>query len=101
MPDTDCKNIPICAKIMDRLEQKVDKISENQFKIITDVELIKKDVNKNTADLAEHKEGVIQNRKRITALERPSVVFDVVKNTALWLSSIIGLILILRNLNVF
>lgn len=53
-----------------RLDRKLDALDEKISGIILDINDIKHDVSVNTDDLTEHKEGVIQNRERIVALER-------------------------------
>ena len=51
---------------------------------------LQQDVATNTKDLTEHKEGVIQNRKRIEVLEEPGKVFGVVKKYLLGAGAIAG-----------
>ena len=48
------------------------------------------DVSKNTVDLAEHKEGVIQNRKRIEKLEEPAIAFKLLKKYLLGFGAVAG-----------
>ena len=48
------------------------------------------DVSINTTDLTEHKEGVIQNRARITKLEEPAKAFAVFKKYIIGLGAIAG-----------
>ena len=86
---------------LNRIESKVDKIIDMQTEIKVDLTKIKKDVDVNTRDLTEHKEGVIQNRKRIAKLERPAVAMDYLKNIAIWISSVIGVVVLLKSLNIF
>ena len=44
---------------------------------------LQRDVEVNTKDLTEHKEGVQQNRKRIEELEKPGKALKFIKNLAL------------------
>jgi len=49
---------------------------------------LKNDVSVNTKDLAEHIEGVTQNRARIVKLEEPRKAFGVIKEGLLIIGSI-------------
>ena len=60
------------------------------------------DVSINTADLTEHKEGVIGNRARIAKLEEPAKAFGIIKKYVIGLGAIAGSIYgILRFLELF
>lgn len=53
---------------------------------------MRKDISKNTEDLTEHKEGVIQNRKRIEKLEIPFVFTKRVASVTAWITGAAGTI---------
>ena len=89
-------NTSTCGHL-DRIESKVDKIIDSQTDLKVDIAKIKKDVSVNTSDLTEHKEGVIQNRKRIANLERPAIMIDGIKKVAIWTTAVIGLLIALKN----
>jgi hypothetical protein len=51
---------------------------------------MQQDVAKNTVDLTEHKEGVVQNRERIEKLEEPGKAFKLLKKYLLGAGAIAG-----------
>ena len=83
-----------------RIEDKIDKIVDIQYEVKVDVQKIKSDVEINTKDLTDHKEGVIQNRKRIEVLEKPSIVVAGIKNIVLYALSIVALLTALKKFNI-
>ena len=52
--------------------------------------VLQQDVSKNTIDLTEHKEGVIQCRSRLDKLEEPRVAFKLLKKYLLGTGAIAG-----------
>ena len=63
---------------------------------------MQRDVSINTKDLTEHKEGVIQNRKRIVVLEEPRKAFSVAKKYLIGLGAIsAAVVAILKAVNYF
>lgn len=56
---------------------------------------LKQDVATNTVDLAEHKEGVIQNRARIVKLEEPRIAFKLLKKYLVGASAVAGSVLVI------
>lgn len=84
---------------LNRIEDKIDSIISVQTDIRICVEKIKSDVAINTTDLTEHKEGVIQNRKRIEELEKSSVVLAGIKSIIMLIATVIGIILALKQIN--
>ena len=50
-------------------------------------------VSKNTVDLTEHKEGVMQNRKRIEKLEEPAIAFKLLRKYLLGAGAVAGSVL--------
>jgi len=53
---------------------------------------VKKDVEQNTQDLREHKEGVIQNRVRIEKLEEPRIFLKHLKKILIGVGAVAGAI---------
>ena len=51
---------------------------------------LQQDVAKNTVDLTEHKEGVVQNRTRIENLEEPGKAFKLLKKYLLGFGAVAG-----------
>lgn len=64
--------------------------------ILIDLAVIKANMHENTKDLAEHKEGVIQNRKRIDALEKVSHEVSGIKKFMVVLMTAFGVIFYLE-----
>ena len=79
----DCNSIS-CSGI-ERVESKIYKLLEMHYDMRVVVAKIEKDVAINTVDLTEHKEGVIQCRKRIDELEKPVHVAKAVYQMGAWL----------------
>jgi len=88
-----------CVRLK-RIEDKIDKVVDNQTDMRVDIQKIKSDVAINTLDLTEHKEGVVQNRKRIVALEKPAIVLNGIKNIAVYIATIAGMIIVLKKLGI-
>ena len=86
----------ITCSHLDRIEIKVDKILDNHVDLRINVAEITRDIAVNTLDLTEHKEGVIQNRKRIAKLERPVIMMDGIKKVAVWLMAVVGAVAALK-----
>lgn len=74
------------------LLQEVRKDQKEHSEILVD---LKHNVAVNTKDLTDHKEGVVQNRKRIEKLEEPSKMFAVAKKYLLGAGAIAGAILVI------
>ena len=72
----------------------LQEVREDQKAQTTILIELQKDVSKNTEDLTEHKEGVIQNRVRIEKLEEPRIVFKVLKKYTLGVGGIAGAVLV-------
>jgi chromosome segregation ATPase len=75
---------------LERVENKIDKLLDLHSELRVTIAEIKKDVSVNTVDLTEHKEGVIQCRTRIDALEKPVDAVKTVAKIIAWLASIAG-----------
>ena len=75
--------------IVDLLQE----VREDQKAHSTILVELQQDVAKNTVDLTEHKEGVIQNRKRIEKLEEPAKAFKILKKYLLGFGAGAGSIL--------
>lgn len=77
-------------EFLERIDGKLDKIVDSQVELKIDVAEIKKDVERNTADLEEHIEGVLQNRHRIVKLEEPRKVIKGLAKFTIWLAGVAG-----------
>ncbi len=80
-----------CSGI-ERVEAKLDKLLEMHADMRVTVARIEKDIAVNTVDLTEHKEGVIQCRKRIDELERPVNKVKILYEAGAWLIGAIAAI---------
>lgn len=72
------------------LLQEVREDQKSHSSILNDLQ---QDVAVNTKDLTEHKEGVIQNRKRIEKLEEPGKAFKLLKKYLIGFGAVAGSIL--------
>ena len=72
--------------IVDLLQE----VREDQKAHSTILVELQQDVAKNTVDLTEHKEGVVQNRTRIEKLEEPGKAFKLLKKYLLGFGAVAG-----------
>lgn len=75
-----------------RIEDKIDRLVNTTTEIQIKMNDIENNVAINTRDLTEHKEGVIQNRKRIEALEKPAIAIATLKSITLYFAALISVI---------
>lgn len=88
------------AKNDDLIVELLKEVREEQRTHSTILIELQNDVAINTKDLTEHKEGVIQNRKRIEKLEQPAIALGLIKKTILGLGAVSASLLgILKFLN--
>ena len=71
----------------------LQEVREDQKSHSTILTGLQQDVAKNTVDLTEHKEGVVQNRSRIEKLEEPGKAFKLLKKYLLGMGAVAGSIL--------
>lgn len=88
MQDSEFKQLLIATlsrieSAQDALESKVDQVRLTQVAQGKDIDAIKEDVPEIKEDLRQHKEGNIQNRKRIEHIERLNLDQDALINKSL------------------
>ena len=77
-------------KLIVSLLKEVREDQKEHSSILVDLQ---QDVSKNTADLTEHKEGVVQNRKRIEKLEEPGNAIKLLKKYLLGVGAVAGAVI--------
>lgn len=78
-------------ELLERIDRKLDKVQEDLNEIKLDHVIQNNNIERNTKDLADHIEGVKQNRGRVECLEKDNVRIKMIWKVILGIGTLVGI----------